>query len=124
MARPKGSVKPIDLKQVEALASIGCTQDEIGVIMGVVSRTLRRRKDVRQAIENGHSKMRSSLRRWQYEKAKDGNVAMLIWLGKQIPGSATSSTRRSARRRSSSSRFRRAGRMLEDSASAHRVRPA
>jgi hypothetical protein len=86
MARPKGSVKPIDLKQVEALASIGCTQDEIGVIMGVVSRTLRRRKDVRQAIENGHSKMRSSLRRWQYEKAKDGNVAMLIWLGKQILG--------------------------------------
>ena len=31
-------------------------------------------------------RLRTSLRRWQYEKAKDGNVAMLIWLGKQLLG--------------------------------------
>jgi len=86
MARPKGSVKAIDLEKVEALASFGCTQDEIAVIMRCCSRTLRRRKDVKVALERGYSKMRSSIRRWQYEKAKDGNVAMLIWLGKQLLG--------------------------------------
>jgi hypothetical protein len=41
MSRPKGSVKAIDLEKVEALASFGCTQDEIAVIMRCCSRTLR-----------------------------------------------------------------------------------
>jgi hypothetical protein len=86
MPRPKGSVIEIDLDKVEALASFGCTQDEIAVITRCSARTLRRRKDVKLALERGYSKMRSSIRRWQYEKAKEGNVAMLIWLGKQILG--------------------------------------
>jgi hypothetical protein len=34
-------------------------------------------------IEKGRSNLRTSLRRWQLEAAKKGNVAMLIWLGKQ-----------------------------------------
>lgn len=86
MGRPKGSVKQIDLKQVEHLASIGCTQDEIAVVMEVSSRTLSRRSDIREAIERGQHRLRASVRRWQYEKARDGNVAMLIWLGKQLLG--------------------------------------
>jgi predicted transcriptional regulator len=86
MARPKGSVKPIDLKQVEALASMGLTQDEIAAVVGCTSRTLRARADTRAALTIGGHKIRASIRRWQYEKAKEGNVAMLIWLGKQILG--------------------------------------
>lgn len=86
MGRPKGSVKAIDIDQVENLASIGCTQEEIAVVLKVSSRTLQRRKDAHEAIERGMHRLRTSLRRWQYEKAKDGNVAMLIWLGKQLLG--------------------------------------
>lgn len=86
MGRPKGSVKKVDIDQVENLAAIGCTQDEIAVVLKVSSRTLQRRKDVHEAIDRGMHRLRTSLRRWQYEKAKDGNVAMLIWLGKQLLG--------------------------------------
>lgn len=86
MGRPKGSTKPVDIEAVENLAAIGCTQDEIAVVMKVSTKTLHRRKDVHDAIERGGARLRSSLRRWQYNKAKDGNVAMLIWLGKQLLG--------------------------------------
>jgi predicted transcriptional regulator len=74
----------IDPKQVKALSSIGCTQEEIAAVMGCTVRTLRNRfaGEMRQGMET----MRMSLRRWQYEKAKGGNVAMLIWLGKQYLG--------------------------------------
>ena len=71
---------------VEKLASIGCTQDEIAVVMKVTPRTMQRRTDVSDAISRGSHMLRSSLRRWQYEKAKSGNVVMLIWLGKQLLG--------------------------------------
>jgi len=81
VARPKAQ---LDMKMVENLAAIGCTQDEIATIVGVSLPTLR--KHARAAIDSGHEKMRVSLRRWQYEKAKDGNVTMLIWLGKQYLG--------------------------------------
>lgn len=30
--------------------------------------------------------MRTSLRRMQWSKAKEGNVTMMIWLGKQVLG--------------------------------------
>jgi hypothetical protein len=86
VARPKGTVKPVDLRQVEALASMGLTQDEIAAVVGCTSRTLRARADTREAMTIGGHKVRASIRRWQYEKAKEGNVAMLIWLGKQILG--------------------------------------
>lgn len=83
MARPK---KEIDLGKVEAAAAIGCTQEEIGSIVGCSDRTLQTREDCREAIVRGQSRMRTSLRRMQWKKASEGNVAMLIWLGKQILG--------------------------------------
>jgi predicted transcriptional regulator len=86
MARPKGSVKEVDLKIVAQLASMGLTQDEIAAVVGCTSRTLRARSDTREAMTIGGHKVRASIRRWQYEKAKEGNVAMLIWLGKQLLG--------------------------------------
>ena len=74
----------IDFRAVQALARIGCTHAEIGTIVGVSEATIRRR--CRKEIDKGYDEMRMSLRRWQYEKAKEGNVAMLIWLGKQHLG--------------------------------------
>ena len=81
MPRPKAN---IDAKQVAALAGIGCTQEEIGAVLGCTPRTLRNRFP--NELRDGMNLMRSSIRRWQYAKAKDGNVAMLIWLGKQYLG--------------------------------------
>ena len=81
MGRPRSV---IDTKLVQSLARIGCTHSEIATICGVAEPTIRRR--CRVEIDKGYDEMRMSLRRWQYEKAKEGNVAMLIWLGKQHLG--------------------------------------
>ena len=71
----------LNLSLVQSLARIGCTIPEIAKIVGVSEPTIKRR--ARAEIEKGHDEMRMSLRRWQYEKAKEGSVPMLIWLGKQ-----------------------------------------
>lgn len=81
MAAPKAN---IDAAQVEALSRIGCTQDEIAAVLKCTARTLRNRFS--KEMKAGREQMKMSLRRWQYEKAKDGNVTMLIWLGKQYLG--------------------------------------
>lgn len=81
MPNPKAN---IDAAQVEALSRIGCTQDEIAAVLKCTARTLRNRFS--NEMKSGREQMKMSLRRWQYEKAKDGNVTMLIWLGKQYLG--------------------------------------
>ena len=76
----------IDYDQVRRLASIHCTDDEIAAVLGCAVRTLTRvqkYKDVRDAAKQ---EGKASLRRMQYLKAKDGNITMLIWLGKQLLG--------------------------------------
>ena len=80
---------PISLELVEKLASIGCTLEEIGAVVGVSERTLiRREKDekFRDAIDRGRSLSRVSLRSAQGAAAMRGNVRMQIWLGKQMLG--------------------------------------
>lgn len=81
MGRPLSNIDPAT---VSALARIGCTQEEIAAVLGCTPRTLRNR--FKQEMRTGLDHMRSSIRRWQYAKAKEGNVAMLIWLGKQYLG--------------------------------------
>lgn len=81
MPRPKAK---FDLKLVRTLAGYGCTQDEIANACGISETTLK--KNGRDALDSGYAEMRRSLRRWQYEAAKSGNTAMLIWLGKQLLG--------------------------------------
>ena len=76
-----GGYKAIDPDTVEKLASIGCTQEEIATVVGCSRETINRR--FKKPIAAGHDRLRMSLRRWQYEKAKEGSVPMLIWLGKQ-----------------------------------------
>lgn len=79
MGRPRAE---LNIKLIRDLARIGCTLAEISSIVGVNEKTIRRRAS--DEVEKGHNEMRTTLRRWQYIKAKDGNVAMLIWLGKQF----------------------------------------
>jgi len=66
------------------MASIGCTVDEMATILGCSGRTLQRRFVT--PIERGRSRLNRSLRRKQAEMALNGNVTMLIWLGKQYLG--------------------------------------
>lgn len=75
----------IDKDQVFRLASIACTVNEIAAFCGVSNRTIERR--CRVELERGRKIAEMSLRRKQFEKAvKEGNVTMLIWLGKQMLG--------------------------------------
>lgn len=83
MSRGRPRVE-LNLSLVQSLARIGCTIPEIAKIVGVSEMTIKRR--ARAEIDKGHDEMRMSLRRWQYEKAKEGSVPMLIWLGKQYLG--------------------------------------
>ena len=80
---------PVNLDLVEALASIGCTLEEIGAVIGVSQRTLIRWEQVeafREAIERGRSGARVSIRRALWKSAEAGNVKAQIWLGKRLLG--------------------------------------
>jgi hypothetical protein len=89
--KPGSAPKDVELTQVETLASIACTMDEIAAVIGLSKRQLiRRAKELKfgEAIQRGLSKGRASLRRMQWECARSGqgNVTALIWLGKQMLG--------------------------------------
>ena len=87
MARPR---KQINLQQVEALATIGATDDEIATVLGISTDTVgRRKKDnpgFKEALKRGRDKGKVTLRRLQWKSAQAGNVAMLIFMGKQLLG--------------------------------------
>lgn len=78
MGRP---LKDIKEDQVEALAKIGCTLPEMAAVLGCHEDTLRDRFS--SIIKRGKEQGKMSLRHKQYQVALSGNVAMLIWLGKQ-----------------------------------------
>lgn len=94
MGRPK---KRIDFKDVDKLCSLQCTAEEIASFLEVSVDTLERR--IREkfdltfaeyfSLKNGAGKI--SLRRRQWQAAESGNVAMLIWLGKQYLGQSDKS---------------------------------
>jgi hypothetical protein len=81
MARPP---IPIDGEQVFKLAQLGCRNQEIGDYFNCSAQTIEAR--FQAELDKGRSELRMTLRRWQLEAAKRGNIAMLIWLGKQMLG--------------------------------------
>jgi len=83
MARPR---KKIDPDQVRALAAIQCSYAEMAAVLKCNESTLTRR--FAQEIKDGREEGKTSLKRKQYEVAMNGNVGMLIWLGKQHLGQA------------------------------------
>jgi hypothetical protein len=86
MARPR---KTIDLKELEKLCMMQCTDEEIAAWFGVSRDKIIRRKEINGfcgAYENGKHLGKVSLRRLQWQAAQKGNITMLIWLGKQILG--------------------------------------
>ena len=84
--RPK---KEFDLAEVEKLGMLGATAAEMAAWFNISLRTIERRMgmkdgEFRRSYDRGFGRLKISLRRQQIESAKGGNVAMLIWLGKQL----------------------------------------
>jgi hypothetical protein len=77
IGRPK---KELDEDIIANLSQIGCTQEEIGSVIGTSARTLQRR--YADLIEENKNKGRASLRKKMWERALKGDPKMLIWLSK------------------------------------------
>lgn len=76
----------IDYDTVKNLAKICCTQEEIASVMGCSVKTLQRRRQFNKAYQDGLNDARASLRRLQWKSAASGNIAMQIFLGKNLLG--------------------------------------
>jgi len=78
MARPR---KKLDPEMITSLSAIGCTVEQIGVILKCSKDTLERRfaACIKEGRENGNK----TLLKKQFELAMAGDRTMLIWLGKQ-----------------------------------------
>ena len=76
----------LDLKAIEALAGIGGTLEEISAVFSHSLSGIKKRKDIMAAVQRGREQGKATLRRMQWEAAKEGNAAILIWLGKQMLG--------------------------------------
>jgi len=73
----------IDYDQVEKLAGLQCTQEEIASYLGCSVDTLQRDDEFCGLYKRGMDKGRMSLRRKQWKAAEEGDRTMLVWLGKQ-----------------------------------------
>ena len=87
-----GKRTPIQVSEVEIekLASLHCTQEEIAawfnLTLEAMESRLRRSKSLREAYDRGIGKGKISLRRHQWKMVEEGNSTMAIWLGKQLLG--------------------------------------
>ena len=80
IGRPK---KELDKEVIAKLSQIGCTQEEIGSVVGISARTLQRRyADLVAENKNiGKASLRKKL--WSKAMRGQGNDKLLIWLSKQ-----------------------------------------
>src|ERR1700738_3572771 len=77
------------MAELEKLASLQCTQQEIAAWFGVCTRTIERRcqePEFSEVMERGRAKGRISVRRMQMKLLEQGNATMGVWLGKQLLG--------------------------------------
>lgn len=68
-------------KQVEKLAAYGLNNKEIAEVLGFDDSTLKRKFE--KFLIKGKANLKEKLKRKQIAVAMQGNVSMLIWLGKQ-----------------------------------------
>jgi hypothetical protein len=81
IGRPK---KELDENIIAKLSQIGCTQEEIGAVVGISARTLQRR--YAELVAENKNKGKASLRKKLWEKALKGDPKLLIWLSKNELG--------------------------------------
>jgi DNA-binding CsgD family transcriptional regulator len=78
--------KNIEEKTIQKLASYGLTNKEIAEALGYDDNTLKRKFEI--FLIKGRANLKVRLKRKQIQVAMQGNVTMLIWLGKQYLGQA------------------------------------
>jgi len=86
--RPKIVLTQVEIDQIKALASCGCTNDEIVAVIAL-STPISKTSLVRSfgaVIKKGRDSRNARLRHAQFKQAMAGNVTMQIWLGKQYLG--------------------------------------
>ena len=71
-------------EEVEKLAKLWCTNQEIAEWFGIDTNTLK--YNFSDLIAKGRSETKQALRRAQLKNALEGNTTMQIWLGKNILG--------------------------------------
>jgi len=81
MGRPN---KKVDEKIIANLSQIGCTQEEIGSVVGISARTLQRRFS--DLVEDNKNIGKASLRKRMWQSALKGNPNMMVWLSKNYLG--------------------------------------
>jgi hypothetical protein len=81
MSRPR---RKIDSKQVYKLACLGATHGEIAEFFDCERSTISKRFS--PEITKAKAQLKMKLRRLQLRAAEQGNVTMLIWLGKVMLG--------------------------------------
>jgi len=81
IGRPK---KELDEEVIARLSQIGCTQEEIGAVVGISARTLQRR--YADLVAENKNKGKASLRKVLWKKALKGDPKLLIWLSKNELG--------------------------------------
>ena len=69
-----------DREVIKRLASIMCSNEEIGNIIGMTEEGVKKR--FKKVIEEGRAKGKESLRKAQFTRGMDGDTRMQIWLGK------------------------------------------
>lgn len=72
----------VDTEVVEKMAGYGCSPREIADVLGVPYKSILR--DGKEALTRGKGKMKTRLRKAQFDTALSGNATMQIWLGKQM----------------------------------------
>ncbi|MEM3453406.1 MAG: hypothetical protein QW835_07285 [Candidatus Hadarchaeum sp.] len=79
----------INLEQVEVIASLGLTDEEIAVILGISPRTLnywKKNPEFLQALKRGKLEADFQVTKKLYENAKNGdNTAIIFWLKNRRP---------------------------------------
>ena len=86
MGRPRVKIDPLEL---EKLYSMQCTDEEVAGFLGVSTRTLARRKQVKkfaEIVDRAKAKGKVSVRRSLFKLAANGNIAAAIFLAKNLLG--------------------------------------
>ena len=92
MAKRGRPTAKIDKNQFEALCAVQCTLEEISAFFGVSFDTIERwckreyKENFADVFKKASTAGKMSLRRLQWKSARDGNITMQIFLGKQWLG--------------------------------------
>jgi hypothetical protein len=82
-------IEDVNLEQVEVIASLGLTDEEIAVILGISPRTLnywKKNPAFLQSLKRGKLKADFQITKSLYEKAKNGDTtAIIFWLKNRRP---------------------------------------